>query len=64
MLIPEIIESWLAENGYDGLCFIDGDEYCGCGNGDLTPCGSPHNNCQAAYKLENGNFGPVKKRRG
>jgi hypothetical protein len=34
MNVLEIIEQWLSEHGYDGLC----GEECGCEIGDLAPC--------------------------
>jgi hypothetical protein len=42
-----IIESWLNENGYDGL-YLPGE--CACIIGELCPCGEPSPNCLAGYK--------------
>jgi hypothetical protein len=36
----------LRSSGYDGLC-TDG---CGCGVGDLAPCGTPPADCRPAYR--------------
>ena len=49
MNIISICESWLKDNGYDGLC-NPGME-CGCRIGDLMPCESPDiRECVAAHK--------------
>lgn len=33
--VKKIIEDFLKENGFDGLCAFE----CGCRIGDLAPCG-------------------------
>jgi hypothetical protein len=43
----EIVEKYLRENGYDGLC---GDE-CGCLVDDLMPCGETLEWCEPGYKV-------------
>lgn len=43
-----IIEKYLKDNGYDGLC-NPADEGCGCRIGDLVPCGSDFSMCQPGY---------------
>lgn len=48
MIVKEIIEKYLRENGYDGL-FHDGD--CGCEVDDLIPCEVFCNNCEPGYKV-------------
>jgi hypothetical protein len=45
MNVKEIIEKYLVDNGYDGLC---GDE-CGCAIGDLRPCDGPNEDCVPAF---------------
>jgi hypothetical protein len=40
-----IIEKYLKDNGYDGLCKED----CGCKLDDLAPCGIDYSNCVPAY---------------
>jgi hypothetical protein len=47
MLIKDILEKYLKENGFDGLCWGS----CGCVIGDLCPCESSLLNCEPAYKL-------------
>ncbi len=37
MTIKGILEKWLKDNGYDGLC----DNRCGCVMDDLMPCKVP-----------------------
>lgn len=48
MTIQEILEKWLDENGYDGLCNVDLE--CGCWIGDLMPCDCPSCDCEAGHK--------------
>lgn len=47
MDIQTIVEQWLRDNGYDGLC----SEACGCEVDDLMPCGELEMNCTAGYKI-------------
>jgi len=48
MIVQDIIESWLKENGYDGLY---DDRECGCLLEDLIPCGGDWAfECQPGYK--------------
>lgn len=49
--VKQIIESYLRDNGYDGL-FASADvagETCGCGIDDLFLCGQICGECQPAY---------------
>jgi len=54
MNVKEIIEKYLKDNKYEGLC-CDG---CGCGIDDIAPCCSSITECIPAYrhKCECGNF--------
>lgn len=45
--VKGIIEKYLRDNGYDGLC---GNE-CGCGLDDLAPCCDNPLECIPAYKV-------------
>jgi hypothetical protein len=47
MNVKEIIEKYLRDNGYDGLCYAD--EECGCLLEDLIPCGEPCDQCVPGY---------------
>jgi len=49
MTVKEIIEKYLQDNRFDGLC---GDD-CGCGLGeDFMPCmGEGSDICEPAYKI-------------
>ena len=40
-----IVRAYLEATGFDGLWTED----CGCGTGDLMPCGEFGANCQPAY---------------
>jgi len=48
MNLKSIIEEWLTDNGYDGLC--NPDEECGCSFDDFMPCSEPSMECQAGNK--------------
>jgi hypothetical protein len=45
MTVREIIEAYLKEHGYDGLC----DDECGCSIDDLMECCSGF--CEPGYKV-------------
>jgi len=51
MDIQEIVETYIRENGFDGL-YIPGE--CGCAVDDLFPCGGDGNvlECEAGYRSE------------
>ncbi|MDY0339887.1 MAG: hypothetical protein RBS17_01565 [Coriobacteriia bacterium] len=58
--VTEIVRQWLRENGYDGLCFRNGGEECGCHTDTLAPCGEPFpRDCVAAVKGPDGLFYPA-----
>lgn len=44
--VIDIIEEYLYENKYDGLC----NEGCGCSKDNLAPCGEIQGDCMPAYK--------------
>lgn len=44
MNLKQIVQKYLDENNYAGLCSGE----CGCSKDDLFPCGEPHPDCQAA----------------
>jgi len=47
MTVLEIVEKYLRDNGYDGLCSDD----CGCDLEDLASCGGESlANCEPGYK--------------
>ena len=53
MTIEEIIEKYLKDNGFDGLCRLDPGSVkfdCSCGLDDLMPCSEYFGDCQPAYK--------------
>jgi hypothetical protein len=50
MNVLQIIEKYLRENGYDGLCNVDYE--CGCSVDDLAPCCEYMNECEVAYKVK------------
>ncbi len=51
MKVKEIIENYLKENGYSGLCYPEED--CGCQLEDLYPCSSDCPlDCQPGYKVQ------------
>ena len=45
MNVKQIVESWLRNHKYDGLC----NKECGCRMGDLAPCGEISEECVAGY---------------
>ena len=47
MVLRKIVNQWLMENGYEGLCNDD----CGCEIGDLMPCDTPNIHCSAGFKV-------------
>ena len=50
MTVQEIVEKWLADNGYGGLV---NDSGCGCNLDDFMPCGGDSvTACEAAYKYK------------
>ena len=48
MNVKEIIEKYLKDNGFDGLC--NSDSECGCDLEDLMPCDNECGDCEPAYK--------------
>jgi len=47
MTVKEIVQTWLTEHGYDGLCCED----CGCGGDIFMDCCSEGiDDCQPAYR--------------
>lgn len=46
--VIEILKQHLIDNGFDGL--VTDDYECGCGVGDLQPCGDDFAKCLAAYE--------------
>jgi len=46
MTLIEIVEKYLADNGFDGLY---SHQDCACKKGDLFPCGSPFDDCKPGY---------------
>ena len=38
MALQNIVQSYLSEHGFDGLCCDDCDEPCGCDATDLALC--------------------------
>jgi hypothetical protein len=62
--LDEIVTDWLIHHGYDGLCYLEDAQSCGCGFDDLMPCignGDPPCDCRPAYAYEKGDYGPNKK---
>ena len=51
LTVRQIVEKYLKDNGYDGLC-IPGEteeDSCGCRFPDLEPCGCMMPECRAGY---------------
>lgn len=46
--IRNIVQIWLEENGFDGLC--EEDYECGCEISELMPCDEPRPGCMAGHK--------------
>lgn len=44
--VKSILETWLRERGYAGLCCWE----CGCGVDELMPCGEPNPDCEPAMR--------------
>jgi len=47
MEIKKIVEQYLRDHRYDGLCNVNIDIECGCIIDDLMPCGEPEIDCCA-----------------
>ncbi len=47
--IRNIVKEWLEKKEYDGL-YLE-DVGCGCLLGDLMPCCTPDERCQAGYQI-------------
>lgn len=50
MTVQEIVENFLKENGYGGLCNPEGA--CGCELDDMMPCGDGSWDCEPAYRIK------------
>lgn len=49
MNCKQIIENYLVDNGFDGLCH-QGECSCKMGDNEFMPCGEPHMaDCEPAY---------------
>jgi hypothetical protein len=48
MNVKMIVEEWLKEHKFDGLCNLDVP--CGCLCGDLAPCGEMHEDCRPGHR--------------
>jgi len=46
--VRNIVESYLRDNGFDGLCYPE--IVCGCGVDGLAPCGG-FSDCRPAYQI-------------
>ena len=47
MRVIDIVEEYLCNHWYDGLC----SEGCGCKIGDLMPCGEDASKCVPGYEV-------------
>jgi len=47
MTVKEILQKWLKEHGYDGLCWNG----CGCRNDDLIPCEDDPSLCKPGKEI-------------
>ena len=45
----DIIQDWLRDHGYDGLC--EPDSECGCSIDELAPCCCTIQDCVPAYRV-------------
>lgn len=52
MNVQTIVEEWLKEHKFEGLCNCDVP--CGCLLSDIAPCGQPFGDCQPGYRKEVG----------
>jgi len=50
MDIDDIIEKYLIDNGFDGLCQVDCE--CACLLDDLFPCGDIYFSCRPGFKID------------
>lgn len=59
MDVAKIVEEWLRNNGYTGLC----TEGCGCSIDDLFPCAgcSGLEKCEPGYAGKSGNVYPTQE---
>ena len=48
MNVKMIVEEWLKEHKFDGLCNLDVP--CGCLCGALAPCGELHEDCRPGHR--------------
>jgi len=48
MNVHQIVEKYLADNGYDGLC--NPEQECGCHMSNLFLCDSDPSQCQPGYE--------------
>lgn len=49
--MQELLIRLLRDAGYDGLCYVDGNEACGCKLDDFAPCGGDNiGDCEPGYK--------------
>jgi len=62
MTVKQIIEEYLQEHGYDGLCCPEIE--CGCGFDDLIPCGEECEMCEPAYLHQHDKKCPACRGRG
>ncbi len=56
--------AFLEAHGYDGLVWLGpGTEGCGCGIGDLRPCGQTQTPCHTAVEREGLFYRSIKRQR-
>lgn len=46
MKLKEIVQKYLVDRGFDGLC----SDECGCLLEDFMPCGEPGEDCKPGYR--------------